>query len=203
VNQVIGVLAAAGVVALVGLSLNQDSSPQTSAMVTNPTLAPAGEVPSTESAATTTIDVATEGSGTEPAQDDSTTSATTSADTSPPTTVATTEPAPTTSSTTLVPEELRGFVALQVVNGGALPGRASALTAQLTTAGFAPRRPQDAVENVGVTTIYYAPGEELIALSVNSEIGLPPERLMEVPPDEPNWAAYGTDLDVMVILGPS
>jgi LytR cell envelope-related transcriptional attenuator len=189
-NQVIGVLAAAGVVALVGLSLNQDSTPQTSAMVTNPTLPPAGDVPPTESAATTTTDVATEESGTEPAQDDSTTSATA-------------EPAPTTSTTTLVPEGLRGFVALQVVNGGAAPGRASALTAQLTTAGFAPRRPQDAVENVDVTTIYYAPGEELIALSVNSEIGLPPERLVEVPPDEPNWAAYGTDLDVMVILGPS
>jgi len=203
VNQVIGVLAAAGVVALVGLSLDQDSDPQTNAMVTAPSLAPAGGTPSTGSAAATTIAVATEESGDEPAQGDSAASTTAGAEGSPPTSIPATEPAPTTTSTTLVPDELRGFVEIQVVNGGALPNQATALTAQLTTAGFAPRRPQDAVENVEATTIYFAPGAELIALSVNSEIGLPLERLLEVPPDEPNWEAFGTDLDVMVILGPS
>jgi hypothetical protein len=203
VNQVIGVLAAAGVVALIGLSLNEDENPQTSAMVTTPTLSPVGVAPSTGSTPTTTDDVA-QGSGEGPASSSSTTATTAASDAGPPTSVTTTTTTTTTTpTTTLVPEDLRSFVELQVVNGGAPPGQASALTAQLRAAGFAPRGPQDAVEFVDATTIYYAPGAELIALSVNSEIGLPPERLAEVPPDEPNWAAFGSGLDVMVILGPS
>jgi hypothetical protein len=203
-NHVIGVLAAGGVVALVGLSLNEDASSQSSAIASAPTVAPPGVASSTEPSPASTIDAAADASGDEPGGD-STTSTSAGAETT--TSAATTQNPPTTTSapttTTTLPQELNGFIALQVVNGGALPGQATEVSAQLSAVGFAPRPPVDAVEFVGPTTIYYAPGERPAATAVNSAIGVPPERLLEAPPDERNWVQYGTDLNVMVILGPA
>ena len=68
--------------------------------------------------------------------------------------------------------------------------------------GFAPRPPRDTAVPIDATTILYAPGRAVEAATVNQVFGLDPERVIEAPPDDPNWLQFGTDLHVMVILGP-
>lgn len=118
------------------------------------------------------------------------------------TTTSSTAPASTTTTTTLVPVEFRPFIEVQVLNGGAGPGQAGAATATLEDASFAPRFGRNAPVFVGATTVLHAPGKQIEARTVNEFIGAAPENVFEVAVDDPNWAEFGSDLDVMVILGP-
>ena len=118
------------------------------------------------------------------------------------TTTTTSSTAPESTTTTLVEVEFRPLIEVQVLNGGAGPGQAGAATATLEDASFAPRSERDAPVFVEATTVLHAPGKQIEARTVNEFIGAAPENVFEVAVDDPNWAEYGGDLDVMVILGP-
>ena len=50
--------------------------------------------------------------------------------------------------------------------------------------------------------IFYAPGQEAAARTVNTEVGAPDDQVVEAPEDDPSWLRWGEGVDVMVILGP-
>jgi hypothetical protein len=102
----------------------------------------------------------------------------------------------------LIPPEQRAGIAVRVLNGGARARAATTMSEALRTAGFAPGGSADATRLVAATRVLYAPGRELDAATVNDVVGARPENVVPVPADDPNWAAFGEDLAVLVVLGP-
>ena len=96
----------------------------------------------------------------------------------------------------------RASVALQVVNGGAETGAAGAATAALAEQSFQPREAVDAVATVESSTVIYRDGQADAARTVADVLELSPEGAQLAPADDPNWTAFGADLDVLVVLGP-
>lgn len=208
IGDVIGGMAAIGVVALIGLSLTEDDGPEALTVEPDETiLAPATSVgptttvsPTTsvgeeapDEAPTSTVDVAT----TEDATSSSSSSSTSS--------TSSTTTSTTTTTTTTYPPEFVPFIKVQVVNGGGGPGAARATTDELIADGFDPESPNDAVVLLDATTVLYPPGSLSEALRVNEVIGALPENVREAVPEDPNWAEFGPsgDLDVLVVVGPS
>ena len=118
----------------------------------------------------------------------------------------TTTQAPTTTaapSPPLIPAEQRQAIAVKVVNGGAPAGAATSMSAALRSAGFAPHAVATARRPVPATRVLYAAGRELEALTANATVGAAPANLVPATSDDPNWAAFGDKLAVLVVLGPS
>ena len=76
------------------------------------------------------------------------------------------------------------------------------MTEQLRSVGFAPAGPADAPQLVETTRVVFAPGRDVDAATVNEVIGAPPENVVPAGIDDPNWAEFGSDLAVLVVLGP-
>lgn len=198
VNEAIGGLAAAGVVVLVGLSLAQDTSPETIATAPVATI-----LDPTTSGATTELPTSTTSpsDASEEAEDPENTAdrderATRAAST----TTTSRSSSTTTTTTTLFPPEQRGEIELLVLNGGAGPGRAGVLSDLLRLEGFAPRGERDASVRVDQTFVLHAPGQELAAFTVDSFVGA--DQVLAASPDDRNWQVFGDGVDVLVILGP-
>jgi hypothetical protein len=102
-----------------------------------------------------------------------------------------------------LPEAERGAIAIQVLNGGAPAGSAAAVSDLLRSASFAPGTPADAVEQVAVTTVLHAPNQRRAALAAADVVGARSADVRAGSGDDPNWAEYSGDLDVLVILGPA
>jgi hypothetical protein len=102
-----------------------------------------------------------------------------------------------------LPAEQREEVAIQVLNGGAPTGAASAVSGELGAARFEPRTPSDAVESVATTTVFFAPGQRRAAVAAADVVGVARDDVRTADPADANWAAFGADLDVLVVLGPA
>ncbi len=225
VGEVVGGIALVGVAALIGLAITDDDEPETlteaaSTLVdpaaagagptsTATTLAPdtSSESTSTEStapaeptdptdAADTTEDEPDETPPTETAATDVPASSTTTS-----TVAASTTPAPPAPPTTLSAEQ-RAAINVKVLNGGAASGAAGDVTAALRFTGFTAAGPADARVGVQAKTVLYAPFQRPAADAVNELVGAQPVNVREVSPADPNWAAFGAGLDVLVVLGP-
>ena len=196
-SEVIGGVSVVGVVVLVGLAIADDAGSDTITTPTAPTiLAPvdssADTTEPTPSATaepdSTELPAETEPVETEPVETD------------PVTTTATPE---TTTTIPPLPVEARNGVRVKVVNSGGVAGAATFVTGVLEGAGFAPTNPNDGVANVAQTTVLFAPGQNAAAAAVNESINAAPEFVTEANPEDPNWAEFGTDLDVLVVVGPA
>ena len=150
-------------------------------------------MPTTTLAATTTSPATTAAPPTEPS--------TTVAAAPPPTAAPTTTAAPAPPSTTTPPVPSRDQIAVQVINGGNENGSAARMSEALRLAGFAPIEPADAQADIARTTIYFAPGLAEWAAEVNTVVGAAPEDVLEAIPGDPNWAWYGGNIDVLVVIG--
>jgi hypothetical protein len=207
VSDVIGGLAVCGVVVLIGMSLADEDSPD--ALADDPTtilvLNGSGttDAPAFDTTVATDATVATEGTDATPTDSTDSTTTDAPAETPPASTPPPSSPPPTSTTVPLISDDLKPFVAVRVLNGGAGPGAATDATELLAAAGFDPRAQGDASIDVAVTTVLYAPDRRSDALTVNEVIGAAPENVREATPDDPNWAEYGADLHVLVVLGPS
>lgn len=116
----------------------------------------------------------------------------------PPTSSTTAVTQETTAVTTVAPAELPVVVA----NGSGEPGAGSALTDELTTAGYASTSPPTNGPSASETTVYFTTDDsvsyETDAEVVAATIGLDPSRVEPLPPD------LGVDTSgavVVVLLG--
>ncbi|MGA9279582.1 LytR C-terminal domain-containing protein, partial [Ilumatobacter sp.] len=101
-----------------------------------------------------------------------------------------------------VPVEQRTAVRVRVLNAGGPAGSASFTTGILGGEGFDPEGPGDGVVGVDQHTVVFAPGQEIAAATVNQFVNAAPEFVIEANPDDPNWAEFGSNLDVLVLVGP-
>jgi hypothetical protein len=117
---------------------------------------------------------------------------------------ATPEPSPRrTRSAGPLERELRGAVAIQVVNAGAELGAAGAATEALREASFAPVPPADAVQPVPQTELLFAPGSRPAALAAAQALGLDAASTRAAEETDVNWAELAQPLDVLVMMGPA
>jgi hypothetical protein len=93
-------------------------------------------------------------------------------------------------------------IAVRVLNAGVEEGAATFVTGVLRQSGFAPLDPRDGPENVEATMILYGDGREVEAATVNAVIEAAPDNVIQAPEDDPSWAEFGAELDVLVLLGP-
>ena len=177
IGEVVGGAALVGIAVLVGIALTDDTSAEIITTDTSPFVFGAGTTTST-----ITITASTP-----------TTAASPSTPSAP----------PATSTTTLIPAEQRGAIAVRVLNGGAPARAAINMSEALRGAGFAPGRAGDAAEAVDATRVIFAPGREAEAATVNSVVTATPENVVPASDDDPNWAAFGGELAVLVVLGPA
>ena len=73
----------------------------------------------------------------------------------------------------------------------------------LRSLGFAPAGPADARVLVDATRVLFAPGRELEAATVNEVIRARPENVVLASIGDRNWAEFGGNLAVLVVLGPA
>lgn len=111
-------------------------------------------------------------------------------------------PSPTPEEVAIIPEGERAGISVQVVNAGAPTGAAGEMSGRLIAAGFNPRPGGNAVEAVPSTLVIHADGAETEARTVNSVVQAAPDALVTATVEDPNWAAFGEGLDVLVVLGP-
>lgn len=128
--------------------------------------------------------------------------------TSEPTASATPTPDPTSEpgpseEVTLIPEDQRAAIAIQVVNGGAPDGSAGAMTQRLRDISFDPRDSQNAAATVDATLVLYGEGHQAAAATANTVVGAEPPNIVPGSGDDPNWSTFGENLDVLVVLGPA
>lgn len=95
--------------------------------------------------------------------------------------------------------ERRPTIAVQVLNAGADDGAAGLATGALAEQSFDPREPADAVEESSGTQVLHAENRRRAAFTVGRIVGA--DQIRRAPANDPNWAAFGSDLDVLVILG--
>ncbi|MFV0309489.1 MAG: LytR C-terminal domain-containing protein [Desertimonas sp.] len=197
VAEFIGGAALAGVGVLIGLALIDDRSTDT--LATEPALTVDVDATTTTVEPTTTLATVT----TVPATTDAvTTEAVTTepATTEPPveTTAATTTTEPVATTTT---EPAAARVRVMVLNGGRPPGAAQTMSEQLAAMGYDVAAPGDSVVTAGWTIVFTRPEAREAALSINEIVGTDPALVIEPAPDDPNWAVYGQNVDVLVLLG--
>jgi hypothetical protein len=101
-----------------------------------------------------------------------------------------------------IPVERRAGIAVQVLNAGAADGAAALTTGALAEQSFDPREPADAVAEAPGTRVLYAQDRRRAALTIGQIAGAERSQVVRAVADDPNWAAYGQDLDVLVIVGP-
>ena len=178
--EVAGALAVAGVLALLALTFWPES--QTASTVTATTsgqsiLAPESAAPSPTAAETPTPD--------EPAEK------------TPEETQEPQEPRPADIS-----PARRAQIAVQVLNAGAADGAAGLATGALAEQSFEPREPADAVAESTGTVVLHADNRRRAGVTVARIVGVEPGQVVRATADDPNWAAFGGDLDVLVVIGP-
>lgn len=203
-SEVIGGLSAIGVVVLIGFAIADDADSDTITTPTAPTiLAPLDSTTDTSSpsAETTTSEPAADTDSTEAPVE---TEPAEAPATEPPATEAAAATTTTTTTTTIpsIPLEERAGVRVRVVNAGGPAGAATFVTGVLEGAGFDPVSPGDGVTNVDRDIVLFAPGQDLAALTVNESVGAAPEFVVEANPEDSNWAEFGSELDVLVLVGP-
>lgn len=197
-SEIIGGVSVIGVIALIGFAIADDADSSTITTPTAPTiLAPIDSTPeqetTTTAAAETTTTVALESEPSEPP-----------VETDPPQTDPEATVAPTTTTTIPpTPVEQREGVRVRVVNAGGVVGAATFATGVLEGAGFAPVNPGDGVVDVAQNTVLFAPGQNAAAAAVNESINAAPEFVREATPDDPNWVEFGSEVDVLVVIGPA
>ena len=98
--------------------------------------------------------------------------------------------------------ERRAEIRVQVLNAGAADGAAALATGALVEQGFQPLDPGDAVAESAGTRVLNAPGRRPAALVVGGIVGANAGQVRRADPADPNWEAFGNDLDVLVIIGP-
>lgn len=124
-----------------------------------------------------------------------------------PTTEGSAEPSPTPTGArepnppNLSPER-RAQIRVQVLNAGAADGAAGLTTGALAEQGFQLLDPVDAVAEAPGTQVLHAPDRRRAALVVAGIVGAERGQVSRADPADPNWDAFGADLDVLVILGP-
>ena len=200
-SEIVGGLSVIGVIALIGFAIAEDNDPETITTPSAPTiLAPLDSTttapvePTPTEPPTTSADAETD---TTDATSDTTEATEPAATSTTPTTAA---PSTTEAPPTLAPED-REAVRVRVVNAGGVVGAATFATGILEGEGFVPENPGDGVENAEANTIFYAPGQELAAAAVNESINAQDDRVIEAD-DDRNWEEFGSELDVLVVLGP-
>lgn len=226
VGEIVGGIALVGVAVLIGFAITDSDEPETlteaASTLVDPAAAGAGATSTATTLAPDTSSESTSSESTAPAEPtDPTDPDTTEAepDETPPTETAATvvpasstttstiaaptTPAPATTPappTTLSPEQ-RAAVNVKVLNGGAASGAAGDMTAAIRFTGFSAAGPADARVRVPANTVLYAPFQRPAAEAVNQLVGAQPANLLEASPADPNWAAFGAGLDVLVVLG--
>lgn len=207
-GEIVGGVALVGVALLIGLAIADDDAPETltatdptlgetAAPATDPAASPAA-TPS--SSATSTVPATSSEASTEESSDETTTPDST-VETTEASTTSTSATTSTATSTTLSAAQ-RAEISVKVLNAGAASGEATDVTAAVRFAGFTADGPADASAQVGATTVLYAPGQQAAAAAVNTLISASPSNVIEGTADNPNWARYGTGVDVLVALGP-
>jgi hypothetical protein len=206
----VGGLSVVGVIALIGFAIADDTGQDTITTPTAPTiLAPLEpsetDAPADSAETTSTVATTTPGETDTSATDDTQSSEPASTDAPGTTATPTTSPtvttdAPPSTEPTLPPDE-REAVRVRVVNGGGPEGGARFVTGVLEGAGFVPDGPGDAVIATDETTVLYAPGQELAASVVGDVVEAAADRVLVAPEDD-NWVEFGSDLDVLVVIGP-
>lgn len=203
VGEVIGGAAVIGVGVLIGLALVDDRDSDSLA---------------TEPALTVDVDATTTSTTTPPTTEpiETTEPATTEAETTQPATTeapattepvetteapATTEPVETTEAPTTTEAVEAGQVRVMVLNGGREAGAAQTTSDELAEIGYDVLAPADSEVPAGWTIVYYGLGAREAALSINEVVQTDPALVIEPPPDDPNWLAHGTEVDVLVLLG--
>jgi hypothetical protein len=218
-GEVVGGLAVAGTLVLIGLAMTDDGGPDSLTGADSVALA-GGAAPDTTSMTVATSETLTTDTAaptsepaatTEPAPTTEPAAATTSrpaTTTDPPaTTAATSDPRPGTSnpatSTTVdtLPEDRRPTIRVQVLNAGVEEGAAAFVSGVLKQTGFEPVDPRDAARAVDGTVVMYAPGREAEAATVNAVIKTDGANVRVAPANDPNWSASGGEIDVLVLLG--
>ena len=90
-----------------------------------------------------------------------------------------------------------------MVNGGAESGTAAESAATLTDASFSLLDPADAVAVRDSTVVLHGESRRLAGRTVAEVLGVEESAVALGTPDDPNWAAFGGDVDVLVVLGPA
>ena len=101
-----------------------------------------------------------------------------------------------------LPEDARGEVRVLVLNAGAPDGAAGLITGALAEQGFDPADPDNAAAPSDSTRVLYASNQRGAALAVGTIVGADADDVAEANSDDPNWTAFGSDLDVLVVVGP-
>lgn len=190
--EIVGAVAVLGIVALFALTLWPSGTTDTTAGTDDSTTSVLGTPRPTTGATSLATPEAMPAQTPEPTAAPTVTESETDDDTPP----ATAEP-----PAELAPDE-RASVALHVVNGGGQTGAAGTATAALAEQSFQPREAADAVATVETSTVLYRDGQDRAARTVADVLQLSPDEARVATEDDPNWAAFGADLDVLVVLGP-
>lgn len=98
--------------------------------------------------------------------------------------------------------ERRAEIDVLVLNAGANDGAAALATGALAEQSFQPRDPEDAVAESPGIRVLHAANRRPAALTVARIVGADTNQVVRAKADDPNWSALGTDLDVLVIVGP-
>ena len=186
--QIVGGLAIVGVLVLVALTLWPQSEPSTTVVVQSSEDSVLGSpAPGMDASVTTAPTSSPEPSPTTEAEETAT--PTSESD----------EPASDEAS---LPEERRGEVRVLVLNAGAPDGAAGLVTGSLAEQGFQPANPENAAAPSEGIRVLHAAEQRDAGLAVGMIVGAEADQVQQANPDDPSWAAFGTDLDVLVILGP-
>lgn len=103
---------------------------------------------------------------------------------------------PTSTTTTVPPAQVKALVA----NGTQVTGLAARVGAQLQNDGYDVLSPVNAVQQVGSSTVYYAPGSKAAATGVASAVGLGSGAVKPLPSASPVSSLDGAQ--VVVVAGP-
>ena len=214
-GEVVGGVALVGLAVLFGLALTEDEEPNLLTTEDTVGFAPAGSgvTSTTTSTGTSAATDATLAPTPQPTATSAAAEATeaTEATTAATEVVETTTTEPAQSSTTsaatstteaTVPLDQRPAVRVRVLNAGVETGAAAYVSGVLKQTGFEPLEPRDAPAAVDAVTVLYAPGKRAQGLTVNAVIEADPANVIEATDGDANWAALGSDVDVLVLLGP-
>jgi hypothetical protein len=105
--------------------------------------------------------------------------------------------APTTTTTAAALRD-RDQIAIVVANGTFVEGRATKVSSDLKTLGYAEAKPANAIAKAETTTVYAADGFDAEAIRLAQDLGLGGDRVKRLPADRLTDASPA---DLTVVLG--
>jgi hypothetical protein len=183
-GDIVGGVALAGLLVLLGLALSEDRRPAAITPDTSPFVF-ASTAPTTAVASSVAVPPAT----------------TSAPPAAAPTSAAPPAAAPPATNAALLPPEARAAVQVRVLNGGAPAGSAAGVTDRLRAAGFTAAPPTDTESHVDADVVLFGPRADMAAATVSEVLQVAPDHVVPGGTD-PNWSRYGGQVAVLVVLGP-